>query len=661
MTKPIRGQTDACRLRSAEDFRDKKDFIYIIIAQWDRGNESDGRRRTIGCAGGNGSSIIIITLVSSSRSSGILLLMSALDDSKVDDRRNSRVKRRNSGGSISHLLSFWKSVEKKNKPVKTPLPSLRRRKWKPPKKKDNPQRVVSPKQNQTSSPQIRTNFDVTVTHEDGEATAVLRKQRPPEEEKQSDSTRSSSVKCIVTEKGQRSPPSVSSSYLMDDEDCLAVFGLDNDEDEDQEENQEEEEEDDEEGEEEEEINNASGNRHKDAKAAATGDEVGKRSSSSSSSSSSSKKMSTKRQKVEAEIISSEEVYVKNLNELIKHFIHPLKSNQELLDPEDILKLFSNIELLCGFHVVFLADLKKKDKEIHLTFQRMADFLKMYTQYVNSYDVAMTTMHRLNKKKKFKAFLDKQQAAAAQGLMSFLIMPVQRIPRYVLLLKELIKNTNDDDQTKEPLRQSLTKVQDIAAYVNEQKRQMESRTTLLNISARLRNVGHFELFKPDRHLVKKGVLHSWHHRLTKQKQHHFMLFTDVVLWTSPRYSGFEQLKLDQVSVNLSKSSSISAISNNSTRSSSSSSSSSISLANNPCTRESSTMENSAIRRGRSHSSRGDDDAISNSHTEEGMNITKEEEGQREFGFRLHIPSSKCRSTFGIGLLRFKEEKPPTFFG
>jgi len=446
---------------------------------------------------------------------------------------------------------------------------------------------------------------------------------------------------------------------MDDEDCLAVFGLDNDEDEDQEENQEEEEEDDE-GEEEEEINNASGNRHKDAKAATTGDEVGKRSSSSSS-----KKMSTKRQKVEAEIISSEEVYVKNLNELIKHFIHPLKSNQELLDPEDILKLFSNIELLCGFHVVFLADLKKKDKEIHLTFQRMADFLKMYTQYVNSYDVAMTTMHRLNKKKKFKAFLDKQQAAAAQGLMSFLIMPVQRIPRYVLLLKELIKNTNDDDQTKEPLRQSLTKVQDIAAYVNEQKRQMESRTTLLNISARLRNVGHFELFKPDRHLVKKGVLHSWHHRLTKQKQHHFMLFTDVVLWTSPNYhlegySGFEQLKLDQVSVNLSKSSSISAISNNSTRSSSSSSSSSISLANNPCTRESSTMENPAIRRGRSHSSRGDDDAISNSHTEEGMNITKEEEGQREFGFRLHIPSSKCRSTFGIGLLRFKEEKPPTFF-
>ena len=71
---------------------------------------------------------------------------------------------------------------------------------------------------------------------------------------------------------------------------------------------------------------------------------------------------------------------------------------------------------------------------------MADFLKMYTQYVNGYDNAMATINRLNKKKTFKKFLETKQREIGQSLMSYLIMPIQRIPRYVLLLKELIKNT-----------------------------------------------------------------------------------------------------------------------------------------------------------------------------------------------------------------------------
>mmetsp|Transcript_2262 Transcript_2262/g.5167 ORF Transcript_2262/g.5167 Transcript_2262/m.5167 type:complete len:532 (+) Transcript_2262:1670-3265(+) len=263
------------------------------------------------------------------------------------------------------------------------------------------------------------------------------------------------------------------------------------------------------------------------------------------------KMAVKREQVEKEIISSEGVYVSNLQTLITTFIHPLKQKKDICDPSDILMLFSNIELLCGFHVVFLADLNKKKQPIHVTFQRMADFLKMYTQYVNGYENAMSTIHKLNKKKAFRKFLEEKQNSIRQGLMSFLIMPVQRIPRYVLLLKELIKNTVSTDPHIEPLRRSLAKVQDIAAYVNEQKRQMESRTTLLNIAQRLSNVGHFELFKPDRHLVKKGVLHTWHHRLTKRKEHHFMLFTDVVLWTTPTYNleayaEIMHVKIDEIS-------------------------------------------------------------------------------------------------------------------
>jgi len=263
------------------------------------------------------------------------------------------------------------------------------------------------------------------------------------------------------------------------------------------------------------------------------------------------KTARQRSRVEKEIVASERSYVRSLNTLIEQFIHPLKA-KGIVDVQDMLQLFQNIELLYGFHGVFLIDLQKKDKQIHVTFERMADFLKMYTQYINGYDLAMETINKLSKKSKFRKFLQATQTSVGQSLMSFLIMPVQRIPRYVLLLKELIKHTQPGDLQLEPLQRSLDKVTDIAAYVNEQKRQMESRATLLHIAHKLSNVGSFELFKPNRHHVKQGTLYSFHHKMTRRRDHQFMLFTDVVLWASTGYTlestaDLMHLKLDEISV------------------------------------------------------------------------------------------------------------------
>jgi hypothetical protein len=91
------------------------------------------------------------------------------------------------------------------------------------------------------------------------------------------------------------------------------------------------------------------------------------------------------------------------------------------------------------------------------------FFKMYTQYVNNFEHAMGQVELLKKSVRFVRRLrvvcacecactqhprfasylsDMQKQPTSNGLdlMAFLITPVQRIPRYELLVKEVLKHT-----------------------------------------------------------------------------------------------------------------------------------------------------------------------------------------------------------------------------
>jgi len=127
--------------------------------------------------------------------------------------------------------------------------------------------------------------------------------------------------------------------------------------------------------------------------------------------------------------------------------------------------------MCGACSDLLAQLKQTgvDGDIAGIFLKYAHFLRMYTQYVSSYDKCLQCLQRLNDNKKFQAFLVRLRdfptrvrsegtthcALASQkarqdnpafgglGLTSYLIMPVQRVPRYEMLLKEILRSTADE--------------------------------------------------------------------------------------------------------------------------------------------------------------------------------------------------------------------------
>lgn len=135
-----------------------------------------------------------------------------------------------------------------------------------------------------------------------------------------------------------------------------------------------------------------------------------------------------RQKVIDEIKSTEKSYVDSLFDLLTHFMEPMKKSMGKLGitPKQIALIFSNLTVLAQFHALFLADLIKSGDMVVEVFVQLSPFLKMYSDYVQRYEKSIATINSLRANSKFQKFLeDKRDLLKGRGIMTFLIMPVQR--------------------------------------------------------------------------------------------------------------------------------------------------------------------------------------------------------------------------------------------
>lgn len=88
---------------------------------------------------------------------------------------------------------------------------------------------------------------------------------------------------------------------------------------------------------------------------------------------------------------------------------------------------------------------------------------------------------------FKQFLvatSEDPESSARSIYDFWIMPVQRIPRYALLMNELLKNTPEKHQDYPFIKQALAKFQEIAEYINHGKKLYDSQEKVALIQQRM---------------------------------------------------------------------------------------------------------------------------------------------------------------------------------
>eukprot|EP00026_Physarum_polycephalum_P001960 Phypoly_transcript_01964.p1 GENE.Phypoly_transcript_01964~~Phypoly_transcript_01964.p1 ORF type:complete len:979 (+),score=142.50 Phypoly_transcript_01964:32-2968(+) len=226
-----------------------------------------------------------------------------------------------------------------------------------------------------------------------------------------------------------------------------------------------------------------------------------------------------RKRIILEILSTEESYVTFLRLIKMIYIWPLRDrireNDIILTEAEIADLFANSETLLQVHITFLKQLRKRLRnyapgvEVGDIFSEVGPYFKMYSTFVRSYFVkGIKLLRELNtNNKKFKAFaLDAKDKCKRLDLSDLLLMPVQRLPRYVLLLESLIKKTPEDHADFQLLRNALALIKKVADQVNlGTVDDSESLAVLLRIQEALGFNAPKDLVQPHRKLVRQAVL------------------------------------------------------------------------------------------------------------------------------------------------------------
>lgn len=249
----------------------------------------------------------------------------------------------------------------------------------------------------------------------------------------------------------------------------------------------------------------------------------------------------RRKRIVGEMLSTEQTYVVNLRTVIELFSNPLKASAQspvtqILSHEEIKVLFGPLEPVHQVNSEFcsLLDTAMKnwnlDQKIGDMFIRAADKFKfVYVPYVLNYGEVCIILEKIRKKNtKFRDFLEAAiEDTRSRGLdiSSFLIQPVQRLPRYELLLKDLIKHTPSNHPDLEDLNKGLQRINEVAIFINEKKRDKENVSLVTNLQQILEGkLTETIKWKPHHRLIREGEGQS----TTNKKVNYIILINDFIL-------------------------------------------------------------------------------------------------------------------------------------
>ncbi|KAL3242747.1 hypothetical protein MRX96_002513 [Rhipicephalus microplus] len=238
-----------------------------------------------------------------------------------------------------------------------------------------------------------------------------------------------------------------------------------------------------------------------------------------------------------ELIETEKNYIEALNMITRDFMRPLK---DVLTPEENEIIFKHIKELAETHTGFHADLHKacvssQHLKISDCFLRWKEKFIVYGDYCSNLPKAQEQIDELCSKKQLvnQCVLNCQQKAndGKFKLRDLLSVPMQRVLKYHLLLKELMKNTAEGHEDHHGLEKALQSMLDLAHYINEVKRDNETLQIIADIQASITDVDlpqNMEL-KDYGRLLKDGELKiKSHDDNNKIKNRYIFIFDRMML-------------------------------------------------------------------------------------------------------------------------------------
>ncbi|GFS01735.1 rho guanine nucleotide exchange factor [Elysia marginata] len=246
------------------------------------------------------------------------------------------------------------------------------------------------------------------------------------------------------------------------------------------------------------------------------------------------RLERRRRKVLKELVDTERRYLHHLQLINKYFFFPLKFAYIIPDSVHSI-LFSNLEEIYDVNVALLEQIEQSS--IGAAFSQMGPFLKLYSTYANNHQQALNTLQEWQSKSaEFSKFISKQEdlpPVMGLKLPALLIAPVQRIPRYKLLLEELLHSTPQEHYDYTKLKEATTMIEEIATHINEHIRQNENFQKMLSIQRSFDSSAP-KLLSPGRTFIKEGPLKKVSRKGGKSYERMFFLFSDILLYGKPKF-------------------------------------------------------------------------------------------------------------------------------
>ncbi|XP_075041808.1 guanine nucleotide exchange factor VAV2 isoform X1 [Mixophyes fleayi] len=239
-----------------------------------------------------------------------------------------------------------------------------------------------------------------------------------------------------------------------------------------------------------------------------------------------------------EIRDTEDKYYKTLDDIRINYMLPLK---QILSPPEIAVIFINLEELIKVHFNFLRTIEMSIMSCGTTIgQVFLDYkekLLIYGEYCSHIEYSQKTLDEIIvTREDVKIKIEECSMKVQDGkfkLQDLMVIPMQRVLKYHLLLKELLSHTGDCPE-RHTLKEALEAMQDLAMYINEVKRDKE---TLKKISEFQNSIEHLQVKleefgrpKIDGELKVRSMVNQ-----TKQDRYLFLFDKVVIVCKRKGYS------------------------------------------------------------------------------------------------------------------------------
>nr|XP_020860374.1 pleckstrin homology domain-containing family G member 3 isoform X3 [Phascolarctos cinereus] len=196
-------------------------------------------------------------------------------------------------------------------------------------------------------------------------------------------------------------------------------------------------------------------------------------------------------RVVREIVETERMYVQDLRSIVEDYLLKIIDTPGLLKPEQVSALFGNIENIYALNSQLLKDLDSCNNDpvaVANCFVERSQEFDIYTQYCNNYPNSVAALTEcMRDKHQAKFFRDRQEVLQhSLPLGSFLLKPVQRILKYHLLLQEIAKHFDEEEDGFEMVEDAIDTMTCVAWYINDMKRKHEHAVRLQEIQSLLIN-------------------------------------------------------------------------------------------------------------------------------------------------------------------------------